>query len=64
MKLETLADVRALIDKHLPTQLRTKPRWRHVAAQQKEAAQRADTADVSAALVIALALEGVKCRAK
>jgi hypothetical protein len=64
MKLETLADVRNLIDKHLPRQLRTKPSWRYVAAQLKEAAQGADTADVAAALVIALALEGVKCRAK
>jgi hypothetical protein len=64
MQLETLADVRDLIDKHLPIQLRTKPSWRYLAAQLKEAAQGADTADVAAALVIALALEGVKCRAK
>jgi hypothetical protein len=50
MQLETLADVRALIDKHLPAQLRAKPHWRDVAAP--------------AALVIALALEGVQCRPK
>jgi hypothetical protein len=64
MKLETLADVRELIDRHLPMQLRTKPSWRYVAARLKEAAQGADTADVAAALVIALALEGVKCQTK
>ncbi len=64
MHLETLADVRALIDKHLPAQLRTKPHWRYVAAQLKEAAQGADAADVAGALVIALALEGVQCRPK
>jgi hypothetical protein len=50
MKLETLADVRELIDKHLPTQLRTKPSWRYVAASLKEAARGADIADVAAAL--------------
>jgi hypothetical protein len=62
MQLETLADVRTLIDKHLPAQLRAKPHWRYVTGQLKEAAEGADTADVAAALVIALALEGVKCR--
>ena len=64
MQLETLADVRALIEKHLPAQLRAKSHWRYVAAQLNEAAQGADLADVAAALVIALALEGVKCRPK
>jgi len=57
-----LADVRALTEKHLPAQIRAKPTWRYVAAQLKQAAQGADTADVAAALVIALALDGVKCR--
>ncbi len=38
MQLETLADVRAPIEKHLPTPLRAKPQWRYVAAQLKEAA--------------------------
>ncbi len=62
IQLETLGDVRALIDKHLPAQFRTKPHWRYVAAHLKEAAQGADIADVTAALVIALALEGIQCR--
>jgi len=64
MQLQTLADVRVLIDKHLPAQLRTKPHWRYVTAQLKEAAEGANTADVAAAIVIALALEGVQCRPK
>lgn len=64
MHLETLADVRVLVEKHLPAQLRAKPHWRYVAAQLNEAAQGAHPADVAAALVIALALDGVKCRPK
>ena len=64
MQLETLGDVRALIDKHLPAQLRAKPHWRYVTAELKKAAHGADSVDVAAALVIALALEGVRCRPK
>jgi hypothetical protein len=64
MTLTTLADVRALIEKHLPAQHRAKPHWRYVAAQLKEAAQGADPMDVAAALVIALAPDGVQNRAK
>jgi hypothetical protein len=30
MKLDTLADVRDLVEKHLPEQYRRKPGWRHV----------------------------------
>ena len=64
MRLEALADVRALVERHLPAQIRAKPHWRYVAAQLKEAAEGADPAGVAAALVIALALEGIKCRPK
>ena len=64
IKLVTLADVRALVEKHLPRQIRARPTWRYVAARLKEAADGADPADVAAALVIALALEGVKCQPK
>ena len=45
-------------------QLSTLRHWRYVAAQLKEAACGADPTDVAAALVIALALEGVKCQPK
>ena len=33
MKLSTLADVRDLVEKHLPEQYRRKPAWRHVSTQ-------------------------------
>ena len=38
MELKTLADVRYLVDKHLPTQYRHKPSWRHVSSQIAKAA--------------------------
>jgi hypothetical protein len=33
MTLATLADVRALIEKHVPQDRRGRPTWRHVAAE-------------------------------
>jgi hypothetical protein len=60
MKLVTLADVRSLIDKHLPAHFRDKPTWRHVAAELDKAAAGGDAADVAVALRIALSLEGVE----
>jgi hypothetical protein len=62
MTLSTLADVRTLIEKHLPARLRTKTTWRHVAAKLKEAAQGASTAEVAVPLLMVLAMEGVECR--
>jgi hypothetical protein len=38
MKLSTLADVRDLVEKHLPAQYRHKPTWRHVSSQLAKAA--------------------------
>jgi hypothetical protein len=35
VQLATLSDVRAMIDKHLPTQLWSKPQWRYVGARPK-----------------------------
>jgi len=64
MQLITLADVRALVEMHLPRHIRAKPTWRYVASRLKEAEEGADPADVAAALVTALALEGVKCQPK
>jgi len=64
MTLATLADVRKLIEKHLPSGHRGKPTWRHVAAELDKAAAGADTIDVSIALRLALSLEGVECRPK
>jgi hypothetical protein len=61
MKLATLADVRALIQKHLPKDRREQQPWRHVAVELDKAAAGADTADVAIALRLALMIEGVEC---
>ena len=61
MKLATLADVRALIDKHLPKDRHDRPTWRHVAAELNKAAAGSDTADVAIALRLALIIEHVEC---
>jgi hypothetical protein len=61
MKLATLADLRALIDKHLPKDRRERRSWRHVAAELDKAAAGADAADVAIALRVALMIEGVEC---
>jgi len=47
MTLATLADMRALIEKHLPKDRRERSTWRHVAAQLNVAAAGRDTADVA-----------------
>ena len=59
MTLTTLADVRTLIQKHLPKDRRERSTWRHVAVQLAKAAAGADTADVAIALRMVLAIEGV-----
>jgi hypothetical protein len=63
MKLVTLADVRELIERHLPARhFRDKATWRVVAKDLKAAALGADPAEVSIALRMALSLEGVECQ--
>jgi hypothetical protein len=62
MKLRTLADVRELVEKHLPADYRQKDTWKHVAAQLAEAASGGDVMDVSIALRLALMLERVECQ--
>ena len=62
MKLVTLADVRQLLEKHLPADYREKDFWQHVAAQLAEAASGGDIMDVSIALRLALMLEKVQCQ--
>ena len=61
MTLKTLADVRTLM-RHLPSEHRERPTWRHVAAELEQAAAGADTVDVVVALRLALMLENVECR--
>jgi hypothetical protein len=63
LTLETLAEVRALVEKHLPAEYRTKFTWRHLAGLLKRAAEgRQDVSEVSTALRIGLQLEGIKCQ--
>ena len=62
MTLITLADVRELIERHLPC--RDKASWRVVARDLRAAALGADPIEVSVALRVALSLEGVECRPK
>jgi len=61
MELKTLADVRDLVDKHLPTQYRHKLTWRHVASQIAKAADgEKDLLEICFSLRLVLALEGVE----
>jgi hypothetical protein len=63
MKPDSLADVRALIEKHLPTEYRAKFTWRQLAGMLRPAAQgQEDTAEASTALQTVLQLERVKYR--
>ena len=63
MELETLADVRILVEKHLPKEYRSKFGWRQLAGLLRRAAEgKQDVAVVSDALRIVLQLEGVPCR--
>ena len=64
MTLVTLADVRALIERHLPVHFRDKATWRVVAKDLKAAALGGDAAEVSLALRMALSLEGIECQPK
>jgi hypothetical protein len=65
MRLSTLADVRDLVDKHLPEQYRRKPAWRNVSTEIAKAAEgEKDLLEVCVSLRLVLALEGVECLVK
>ena len=64
MTVKTLADVRTLIEKHLPAETRDKDTWQHVASELKAAAVSGETINVSVPLQMVLSLEGVECRPK
>ena len=62
MTLKTLADVRELIERHLPAETREKSTWRHVATCLDKAARGGDTVDVAVPLQMVLSMERVECR--
>jgi hypothetical protein len=64
MRLATLNDVRALIERHLPAPSREKEAWRYVANELRQAALGHNTAEFVSALQMALSLKGVECRPK
>ena len=62
MALTTLADVRELVEKHLPTEHRARHTYRYVGTLLAAARGEDDAADVEIALRLVLALDGVECR--
>jgi hypothetical protein len=63
MTLSTLEDVRALVHKHLPAEYRAKDAWQRVAAVTTAAARgELPAEEVSVALKLVLAIEGISCR--
>jgi hypothetical protein len=60
MTLKTLADVRDLIEKHLPKGHREQSTWQHVAACLDEAARGGSIIDVTVPLQMVLSMEGVQ----
>lgn len=63
MKLDTLADVRKLID-HLPKATRAKHTWQHVIKQLNVAARGGDMRDLEVSLQLVMMLEGLQWRRK
>jgi hypothetical protein len=65
MEIATLGDVRALVEKHLPAEYRTKFTWRQLAGMLRRAAEgKEDAAELSTALQIVLKIEGVEYRTR
>ena len=63
LTLETLADARALVEKHLPAEYRSKFTLRQLPGLLKRAAEgQQDIAEVSTALKIVLHLEVIQCQ--
>ena len=62
MTIRTLADVRDLIERHLPAETREKPTWQYLARLLAAASRGADTVDVAVVLRMVLNMESVECR--
>jgi hypothetical protein len=54
--------LRIRVEHHLPAAYREKPSWQHVAKELEKAARSGNPVEVSAALSMVLAMEGVECR--
>ena len=61
MTLKTLADVRELVERHLPAERRERDTWQHVSKQLTQAASGGDIDDVVVSLRLVLQLERVPC---
>jgi hypothetical protein len=64
MTIRTLADVRDLIERHLPPETREKPTWQYLARLLAAASLGADMVDVALVLRMVLGFEDVECRLK
>jgi hypothetical protein len=61
MTLNTLADIRELVERHLPAECQERETWPHVACELDQAARDGNINDVVTALRLVLQLEGVPC---
>jgi hypothetical protein len=61
MTLTTLADIRELVERHLPAECRERETWRHVAKHMNVAAGGGDIDGAVIALRLVLQLERVPC---
>ena len=61
MTMTTLADIRELVERHLPAEYRERETWQRVAAQLNAAARDGDIDEAVIALRLVLQFERVPC---